>query len=354
MRRFLAELEVSARLEVEVRAGSLQLAHAGRTFLDQHLDRFGVAERRARGERVLPMQLRRIAGAERGGDAALGVGGGAVEQGALGEHHHVAFRRRAPGGMQTRQLRFRQRESGFGCARPCHEINGEPARIERGAPSCRETLRGRISCLDAETLSRGSGAACRACRAALCRRRVALPISPGRVRPMSGSSSTSADAATSRSTTVPTPARTARSRSSIRTSASSSPAKGPTAKQASGLLAAEGDGSRHRRRLHLHRRHHEARKGISRRCVRWRRLRAVGRRQGQCHPAARQSRGAQVSRRRRLIPRRRTRCSRRQVEEDRVRRRNGHSAHSQVRSRLSRRREAGLPRLHSRSLSTPA
>jgi hypothetical protein len=69
-------------------------------FFDEHLHGGRVAERRAGGERVLPVQRRRIAGAERRGDAALGVRGRAVEQRPLGEQHDVAVLRRAPRGVQ--------------------------------------------------------------------------------------------------------------------------------------------------------------------------------------------------------------------------------------------------------------
>ena len=82
------------------RAGGLQLAHARRPFLDEHLHRRGVAERRAGGERVLPVQRRRVAGAERRGDAALRVGGRAVEQRALREQQDVGVLRGAPRRVQ--------------------------------------------------------------------------------------------------------------------------------------------------------------------------------------------------------------------------------------------------------------
>ncbi len=101
VRRLAAEHEPPVRIEIEVRAGGLQLAHARRPFLDQHLHRRRVAERRARGERVLPVQRRRVAGAERRGDSALRVGGRAVEQRALREQQHVAVLRRAPCGVQS-------------------------------------------------------------------------------------------------------------------------------------------------------------------------------------------------------------------------------------------------------------
>ena len=60
MCRFSPKLEVSTRLEVEVRAGRGQLAHPRRTLLDQHFDRLRVTQRCSGRERVLTMQLRRI------------------------------------------------------------------------------------------------------------------------------------------------------------------------------------------------------------------------------------------------------------------------------------------------------
>jgi hypothetical protein len=89
VRRFSSKREASARIEVEVRAGGLQLTHARRAFFDQHLDGGGIAQRRARGERVLPVQSRRVAGAERRGDPALRVGCRAVEERLLRHQHDV-------------------------------------------------------------------------------------------------------------------------------------------------------------------------------------------------------------------------------------------------------------------------
>ena len=133
MRGFPSELEVPARLEVELRTRRLQLANTRRTFLDEHLDCFGVTQRRTCGERVLPVQLRRISGAERCRDSALCVGGGAVEQRALGEHHHIAVRRMRATRCEDPQLRFPPRESAFEFARPCVKSTGETTAIERGA-----------------------------------------------------------------------------------------------------------------------------------------------------------------------------------------------------------------------------
>ena len=53
---------------------------ARRPFLDEYFDRGGVAECRAGGECIASMELRRIACSKRGGNAALCVRGGAVEE----------------------------------------------------------------------------------------------------------------------------------------------------------------------------------------------------------------------------------------------------------------------------------
>src|SRR6185436_20413978 len=95
------ELQLTARIEVELGTCRLELAHACRPLLHQYLDCRRVAQRRARGERVATVKRRRVTGAERSGDAALGVGGRAVEQRALREQQHVAMLRRAPCGMQA-------------------------------------------------------------------------------------------------------------------------------------------------------------------------------------------------------------------------------------------------------------
>ena len=58
MRRFAAQREFASRLEVESRASGLKLSYARRPFLDQDLDRFCVAERGSRSERVQAVKLR--------------------------------------------------------------------------------------------------------------------------------------------------------------------------------------------------------------------------------------------------------------------------------------------------------
>jgi hypothetical protein len=92
MSRFTSKLEISARLEIKSRACRAQLAHSRRTFLDQNLYGRGVTQRGTRGERILAMQLGRVSGAERGGNATLRIRCRAVEERALGKHHHIAAR----------------------------------------------------------------------------------------------------------------------------------------------------------------------------------------------------------------------------------------------------------------------
>src|SRR6185503_20412983 len=71
--RFASKLKTTLGIEVEISAGGLQLSHARRPLLDEHLDRGGITERRAGGQRVLPMQRGRITGAECGGDSTLSI-----------------------------------------------------------------------------------------------------------------------------------------------------------------------------------------------------------------------------------------------------------------------------------------
>src|SRR5665647_281229 len=101
MSSFLAELEGSARLEVEVRAGCVELAHSRRTFLDENFDRFRITQRGPCCEGVLPVELRRVAGAECRRDAALCIGSGAVEERHLREDHDIAFGRGAPSRVKS-------------------------------------------------------------------------------------------------------------------------------------------------------------------------------------------------------------------------------------------------------------
>ena len=88
-------------VEVERRPGSVQLVDARGTLFHEHLDGCSVAESGACSERVPAMQRRRVAGAQGGGDATLGIGGGAVEQRAFREEQHTPLLRRSPGGVQS-------------------------------------------------------------------------------------------------------------------------------------------------------------------------------------------------------------------------------------------------------------
>jgi hypothetical protein len=67
-------------VEVKVGACGVQLADAGWPLLDEDVHRFRVAERGAGGERVATVQLGGVAGSEGGRDAALCVGGRALEE----------------------------------------------------------------------------------------------------------------------------------------------------------------------------------------------------------------------------------------------------------------------------------
>jgi tetratricopeptide (TPR) repeat protein len=101
MRRFLPQLEVAVGVEVEARPRGLQLPHARRSLLHEHLHGGRVAQRRAGGQRILTVELRRVAGTERRGDPALRIGRGRVEERPLGEHRHRTVGGGAPGGVQA-------------------------------------------------------------------------------------------------------------------------------------------------------------------------------------------------------------------------------------------------------------
>lgn len=101
MRGFFTELEVPARLQIELRTRGRQLPNTRRTFFDEDLDCLGVSEGGTCRQCVLPVQLRRITSAERSRDSSLSVRGGAVEQRPLGENHHIAVSGGAPRGVKT-------------------------------------------------------------------------------------------------------------------------------------------------------------------------------------------------------------------------------------------------------------
>jgi hypothetical protein len=96
MSGFLAEVEFARGVEIEVGAGSEKIADAGRPFSDEDFDGFGVAEGGPGGEGVVAVELGRVASTKGSGDAALGVGSGAVEEGTFGEDGDLAFGRGTP------------------------------------------------------------------------------------------------------------------------------------------------------------------------------------------------------------------------------------------------------------------
>ena len=99
--RFLPQLEVAVGVEIEAGPSRLEFAHPGRSFLHQHLHRFGIAQRGAGGERILSVQVAGIARAEGGRNAPLGVGRGRIKERTLGEDRHRPVCRGAPGGMES-------------------------------------------------------------------------------------------------------------------------------------------------------------------------------------------------------------------------------------------------------------
>ena len=150
----------------------------------------------------------------------------------------------------------------------------------------------------------------------------------------SASCSTSAAAATSRSTTAPTSAPSAPRRSSAPDVRFIEPGEGSDREAGLRLLAAEGMDLVIGVGFIFTDDLTQLAKEYPNTQVRRRRLRARDRHDGQCHSAAAEPRRAQVPRGGRLVPRRRARRARRQVEEGRLRRRHGHPAHPQVRGGL--------------------
>jgi hypothetical protein len=100
MRSLLSQLELSARLKVEIGSGSVKLLNSRGTFLHQNLDRRRIAKSCARGERILTMKLGRIPRSERCGNSALRVRSRAVKERPLGENHHISLRRSTPGSVK--------------------------------------------------------------------------------------------------------------------------------------------------------------------------------------------------------------------------------------------------------------
>src|SRR5829696_8618080 len=102
MRGLSSQLEVTAWLEIEARPSRLQLTYSGRSFLDEDLDGLRITQCCAGCQCIAPVQLRRVSRAKRCRDSTLRVGCCAVKQRAFREHHHLAFRRCAKRGVQTR------------------------------------------------------------------------------------------------------------------------------------------------------------------------------------------------------------------------------------------------------------
>jgi hypothetical protein len=80
MGSFASKLQLPDRVQIKVRTCGLQLTHARRTFLDEHLHGSRIAQRRTRRERILSVQRRRVAGAQRRGNPSLRVGSRAIKQ----------------------------------------------------------------------------------------------------------------------------------------------------------------------------------------------------------------------------------------------------------------------------------
>lgn len=92
----VAQLQPSGGTEIEVSARCVQFSNAGRALLHQHLHRGSVTQGCSGRQSVPPVQLRRVARSQRRRNPALRVRGGAVEEGALGQQHHLAAFARSP------------------------------------------------------------------------------------------------------------------------------------------------------------------------------------------------------------------------------------------------------------------
>jgi hypothetical protein len=95
------KLEIPSGLQIKLRTGRRQLTNASRTLFDKNLNGLGISEGCSRCECIQSMQLGRVSGAKRGSNSALRVCGGAVEQRALGDNHHVTVSRGAPCSVKT-------------------------------------------------------------------------------------------------------------------------------------------------------------------------------------------------------------------------------------------------------------
>jgi hypothetical protein len=91
MRGFFSQLELSARLEIEIGSCRMKLSDSCRAFLHEDFHRLRIAQSRACSQRILAVKLWRIARAKRGRNAALCIRSGAVEQRSLGQNDHVAI-----------------------------------------------------------------------------------------------------------------------------------------------------------------------------------------------------------------------------------------------------------------------
>lgn len=112
VRRFLPELELSSRLEIEIGTGSVELANTRRPFLDKDFNRFCVAQCSTGSERIYAVKLRGISGAQSCGNSPLGICGRTVEKRPFREDDDLTFRRCAPCSVQTRHAAANNKKAG--------------------------------------------------------------------------------------------------------------------------------------------------------------------------------------------------------------------------------------------------
>ena len=90
VRGLAAQRWLSLLVPVEGRAPLDQLAHVARALADEHVNGLGKTEAVAGGERIARVEIRRVVGADRRGDAALRVSGVALARIGFGQEHDAA------------------------------------------------------------------------------------------------------------------------------------------------------------------------------------------------------------------------------------------------------------------------
>jgi hypothetical protein len=102
VRALASELELAGLVTIEVCPPRHQFANVANAVLDQHVDRRFIAQTIARSDRVCGVLGRRVAVANRGRDAALGVAGIAFVGIGLGQDEYVSVQSKIGGSAKAR------------------------------------------------------------------------------------------------------------------------------------------------------------------------------------------------------------------------------------------------------------